>query len=286
MASNVVKTRQLASALRTVGARNGAVVRAFSSSAQRSVAMPKDTQNMRHAPRDHIGSLQAPIVNPADKYQSKADNLHRYGAWLMGCMPKYIQQFSLWKDELTIYIPPSGVIPVFQFLKYNTAAEFTQVSTVTAADYPTREKRFEVVYNLLSVRHNARIRVKTYADESSAVPSITPLFDGANWYEREVYDLFGVYFTGHPDLRRIMTDYGFEGHPLRKDFPLTGYTEIRYDEEKKRIVTEPLELTQAFRNFEGGSAAWEPVGAGENRTPESFKLPTPKPEEKKEEPKK
>ena len=107
------------------------------------------------------------------------------------------------------------------------------------------------------MRHNSRIRVKTYADEASPVPSITSLYDGANWYEREVYDLFGVFFTGHPDLRRIMTDYGFDGHPLRKDFPLTGYTEIRYDEEKKRIVVEPLELTQAFRNFEGGSAAWE-----------------------------
>lgn len=168
----------------------------------------------------------------------------------------------------------------------NTAAEFTQVSTVTAADFPTRENRFEIVYNLLSVRHNSRIRVKTYADEASPVPSITSLFDGANWYEREVYDLFGVFFAGHPDLRRIMTDYGFEGHPLRKDFPLTGYTEIRYDEEKKRIVTEPLELTQAFRNFEGGSSSWEQVGPGDDRTPDSFKLPTPKPEEKKEEPKK
>ena len=131
------------------------------------------------------------------------------------------------------------------------------MSDITAVDFPTRDKRFEVVYNLLSVRHNSRIRVKTYADEASPVPSITSLYDGANWYEREVYDLFGVFFVGHPDLRRIMTDYGFDGHPLRKDFPLTGYTEIRYDEEKKRIVVEPLELTQAFRNFEGGTAAWE-----------------------------
>lgn len=124
-------------------------------------------------------------------------------------------------------------------------------------DFPTKDQRFEVVYNMLSVRHNSRIRVKTYADETTPVPSITSLYDGANWYEREVYDLFGVFFIGHPDLRRIMTDYGFDGHPLRKDFPLTGYTEIRYDEEKKRIVVEPLELTQAFRNFEGGTAAWE-----------------------------
>jgi NADH dehydrogenase (ubiquinone) Fe-S protein 3 len=125
---------------------------------------------------------------------------------------------------------------------------------------------------MLSVRHNARIRVKTYADEASPVPSITCLYDGANWYEREVYDMFGVFFVGHPDLRRIMTDYGFDGHPLRKDFPLTGYTELRFDEEKKRIVVEPLELTQAFRNFEGGSAAWEQVGPGHDRKPEEVRF--------------
>ncbi len=199
------------------------------------------------------GKLHAPVVNPTDKYQEKAASLHTYGQYLLSCMPKYIQQFSVWKDELTIYIPPAGVIPVMSFLKYHTAAEYTMVADITAVDYPTRANRFEIVYNLLSVRHNSRIRVKTYADEATPVPSITSLYDGANWYEREVYDLFGVFFVGHPDLRRIMTDYGFDGHPLRKDFPLTGYTEIRYDEEKKRIVVEPLELTQAFRNFEGVS---------------------------------
>lgn len=158
------------------------------------------------------------------------------------------------------------------FLKYHTAAEFTMVADITAVDYPTRDARFEVVYNLLSVRHNSRIRVKTYADEATPVPSVTSLYDGANWYEREVYDLFGVFFVGHPDLRRIMTDYGFDGHPLRKDFPLTGYTEIRYDEEKKRIVVEPLELTQAFRNFEGGTAAWEQVGPGKDLKPDTVGL--------------
>jgi NADH dehydrogenase (ubiquinone) Fe-S protein 3 len=172
---------------------------------------------------------------------------------------------------LTIYIPPSGVIPVFTFLKYHTAAEYTQVSDITAVDYPTKDQRFEVVYNMLSIRHNSRLRVKTYADEATPVPSICDLYDGANWYEREVYDLFGVFFVGHPDLRRIMTDYGFDGHPLRKDFPMTGYTEIRWDEEKKRIVTEPLEMTQAFRNFRGGSTVWEPVGPGDNRTPDQVR---------------
>ncbi|RYP12211.1 hypothetical protein DL767_011416 [Monosporascus sp. MG133] len=290
MATKLCRNRALAAALRpakpSVQCRNDQMIRCLSVTSSQHVAMPKDLPNMRKAPRDHPKELKAPIVNPADKYQSKADDLHRYGSWLMSCLPKYIQQFSVWKDELCIYIPPSGVIPVFSFLKYNTAAEFTTVSSITAVDYPTKDQRFEVVYNLLSVRHNARIRVKTYADEASPVPSITPLYDGANWYEREVYDMFGVFFVDHPDLRRIMTDYGFEGHPLRKDFPLTGYTEIRYDEEKKRIVTEPLELTQAFRNFEGGTTAWEPVGPGEDRKPDTFKLPTPKPEEKKEEPKK
>ena len=207
-------------------------------------------------------------MDPADKYGGQAADLHRHGQYLMSCLPKYIQEFAVWKDELCIYIPPSGVIPVFSFLKNHTAAEYTMVADITAVDYPTKNKRFEVVYNLLSVRHNSRIRVKTYADESQPVPSITSLYTGANWYEREVYDLFGILFTGHPDLRRIMTDYGFDGHPLRKDFPLSGYTEIRYDEEKKRIVVEPLELTQAFRNFEGGTAAWEQVGEGTSRTPD------------------
>lgn len=265
------------------------------------------TQQVRQAP--NLSPRSGSQADPAqtDKYSDKAGSLHQYGQYLLSCLPKYIQQyvlppfapyppsttpltqaprFSVWKDELTIYIPPAGVLPTFAFLKYHTAAEFTMVADITAVDYPTRDQRFEVVYNMLSVRHNARIRVKTYADEATPVPSITSLYDGANWYEREVYDLFGVFFVDHPDLRRIMTDYGFDGHPLRKDFPLTGYTEIRYDEEKKRIVVEPLELTQAFRNFEGGTAAWEQVGPGHDRKPEDFKLPTPKPEPPKEEEKK
>ena len=215
------------------------------------------------------GALRAPIVNPADKYLEKADSLHTYGQYIMSCLPKYVQQFSVWKDELIINTAPSGLLPVMNFLKSHTAAEYTMVSDITAVDFPTKDQRFEIVYNLLSVRYNSRIRVKTYADEATPVPSITGLFEGALWYEREVYDMFGVFFTGHPDLRRIMTDYGFDGHPLRKDFPLTGYTELRYDEEKKRIVIEPLELTQAFRNFESGTTAWEPVGPGRDDKPES-----------------
>ncbi|KAK2809535.1 NADH-ubiquinone oxidoreductase 30.4 kDa subunit, mitochondrial [Emmonsiellopsis sp. PD_5] len=276
-------SRSLASAARPSSARFFSAVAPLHES---KVVSNTPTPNMREAARPSIGPLTRAPVNPADKYADKAAGLHKYGQYLISCLPKYIQQFSVWKDELTIYVPPSGIIPVISFLKHHTAAEYTQVSDITAIDFPTRDQRFEVVYNLLSVRHNSRIRVKTYADEATPVPSITCLYDGALWYEREVYDLFGVFFVGHPDLRRIMTDYGFDGHPLRKDFPLTGYTEIRYDEEKKRIVVEPLELTQAFRNFEGGTAAWEQVGEGIDKKPSEFKLPTPKPEEKKEEPKK
>lgn len=230
--------------------------------------------------------LHRPVVNQADTLKEKSDQLHAYGKYLMACLPKYIQQFTVWKDELALHIAPSAVIPVFMFLKHHTAAQFTQISDICGVDYPTRSNRFEVVYNLLSIRHNARIRVKTYADEGTPVPSITDIYDGANWFEREAYDLYGIFFTGHPDLRRILTDYGFDGHPMRKDFPLTGYTEVRYDEEKKRVVVEPLEMTQAFRNFQGGSSVWEQVGEGRDMRPEDFKLPRPEPEPEKKDEKK
>lgn len=178
----------------------------------------------------------------------------------MSVMPKFIQQFSVSKDELCLYVAPTGLSQVLHFLRDHTNSQFKSMMDITAVDFPSRENRFEVVYNMLSMKYNGRIRVKTYASESSPVPSAVPLFNGANWLERETYDMYGVFFTGHPDLRRILTDYGFEGHPLRKDFPLTGYVEVRYDEEKKRVVTEPVELAQAFRNFEGALSPWEQVG--------------------------
>jgi len=148
-------------------------------------------------------------------------------------------------------------------------------------DYPTRNKRFEVVYHLLSIKYKSRIRVKTYADETSPVPSATGVFNGANWYEREVWDMYGVFFSNHPDLRRILTDYGFEGHPFRKDFPLTGYVEVRWDETKKRVVYEPLQMTQAFRNF-AQTSPWEQVGPGVDSKPEDYKVKPPPPPEKEE----
>lgn len=243
--------------------------------------VPEGLVDVRSLPRaEPKQPLRADIVNPADKYKRHVEELHKYGRYLMTALPKYIQRFSVWKDELTIHVGPSAIPTVMRFLKYHTAAQYQTVVDITAVDFPSRTNRFEVVYNLLSVRHNSRIRVKTYASETSPVPSIADIFDGANWYERETYDMYGVFFEGHPDLRRILTDYGFEGYPLRKDFPLTGYTEVRYDEEKRRVVYEPLELTQAYRNFSAGSTAWEPVGPGRDDRPDSFKLPTPKePEE-------
>lgn len=242
----------------------------------------KELTDLNKLPREDPGLPWVQPVNPADTYKEQSEELHKFGRYIMACLPKFIQQFSVYKDELVLYVAPSALRPTALFLKNHTSAQFKGLMDVTAADYPSRTNRFDVVYNFLSVRHNSRIRVKTYASEVSPVPSLVPLFQGANWFERETYDLFGIFFVDHPDLRRIMTDYGFEGHPLRKDFPTTGYTELRYDEEKKRIVYEPLELTQAWRNFTVGSSVWEQVGEGKDFTPESFKLPTPKPEDEEE----
>lgn len=217
-------------------------------------------------------------LNPMDKYKEVLGPLHDYASYITSCLPKHIQQFSVYKDEVTLYVAPSSVIPVLTFLRDHSQTQFKALMDVSGADYPTRSQRFEVVYHLLSVRFNSRMRVKTYADEVSPVPSVTSIFSSADWYEREIYDMYGVFFAGHPDLRRILTDYGFEGHPLRKDFPLTGYTEVRYDEERKRVVTEPLQLTQAHRNFDAASP-WEQVGGGQSYQPKAYTLTPPKPKE-------
>lgn len=169
---------------------------------------------------------ESPFVEPAGRnpvleLATLTPALQEFGAYLMATMPKFIQQTAVYKDELTLYVAPTAVVPVITFLKNHSNTRYQSVMDICGVDYPTRGKRFEVVYHLLSVKHNSRIRVKTYADEVSPVPSITALYPGADWYEREAWDMFGIFFTGHPDLRRILTDYGFEGHPLRKDFPLT-----------------------------------------------------------------
>jgi NADH-quinone oxidoreductase subunit C len=159
-------------------------------------------------------------------------------------------------DELIVWIRREDAVKAMTFLRDDQNCQFRQLTDITAVDYPDREQRFEVVYNLLSFTHNQRIRVKLAAGEDTPVPSVTGVFSAADWYEREIWDLFGIFFEDHPDLRRIMTDYGFEGHPLRKDFPLTGYVELRYDETEKRVVYEPVKLVQDFRSFDFVSP-WE-----------------------------
>ncbi|KAG7271769.1 hypothetical protein CRUP_032672 [Coryphaenoides rupestris] len=174
-----------------------------------------------------------------------------FGEYVAEMMPKYVQQVQVTCfNELEVMIHSDGVVPMLTFLRDHTNAQFRNLTDLTAVDVPTRENRFEIVYNLLSLRFNSRIRVKTYTDELTAVDSIVDVHKAANWYEREVWDMYGVFFANHPDLRRIMTDYGFEGHPFRKDFPLSGYVEVRYDDELKRVVAEPVELSQEFRKFD------------------------------------
>jgi NADH-quinone oxidoreductase subunit C len=152
--------------------------------------------------------------------------------------------------ELTIEVAHDKIVDVLTTLRDDTETRFVNFIDLTAADYPEREKRFEVVYHLLSPYKNTRIRVKCATSEADVVPSTIPVFPGANWFEREVFDLYGIMFSGHPDLRRILTDYGFQGHPLRKDFPTTGYVEVRYDDDAKRVVYEPVKLVQEFRQFD------------------------------------
>ena len=153
-------------------------------------------------------------------------------------------------NELVLYTNAQSIVQVLQFLRDNKECQYHILVDITAVDYPDKAERFEVVYNLLSVRQNNRARVKFTVEEDVIVPSVTGVFSTAGWLEREVWDMYGIPFAGNPDLRRILTDYGFEGHPQRKDFPLTGYVELRYDEEKKRVVYEPVQLTQDFRRFD------------------------------------
>jgi NADH-quinone oxidoreductase subunit C len=158
--------------------------------------------------------------------------------------------------ELTVQVA-AGALPAFlEYLRSDPSCRFTTLVDITAVDWPEREKRFELVYHLLSMSLNARIRVKAALREDEIAPSITAVFPSANWYEREVFDMYGILFSGHPDLRRILTDYGFRGHPLRKDFPTTGYVEVRYDEDQKRVIYEPVALTQEYRMFDFMSP-WE-----------------------------
>ncbi len=158
--------------------------------------------------------------------------------------------------ELTVTVPLTRLVAIVDFLKTDKSCQFSTLVDITAVDYPGRSARFDVVYHFLSMYQNQRVRLRVQAREADMVPSIIDVFPAANWFEREVFDMFGILFSGHPDLRRILTDYGFRGHPLRKDFPTTGYTEVRYDEVQKRVVYEPVNLIQEYRQFDFMSP-WE-----------------------------
>ncbi|MBL0402386.1 NADH-quinone oxidoreductase subunit C [Microvirga aerilata] len=161
-----------------------------------------------------------------------------------------IEDRAIAYDELTIVARREDIVRVATFLRDDPQCRFVCFIDICGADYPARERRFDVVYHFLAPHHNRRIRVKVETDEVTPVASLNGVFAAANWYEREAYDMYGILFTGHPDLRRILTDYGFEGHPLRKDFPMTGYVEVRYDDGQGRVVYEPVKLSQEFRNFD------------------------------------
>ncbi|XP_053454350.1 NADH dehydrogenase [ubiquinone] iron-sulfur protein 3, mitochondrial-like [Nycticebus coucang] len=219
--------------------------------------------------RESTGAETRPTVRLHNDVARK--QLSAFGEYVAEILPKYVQQVQVsCFDELEICIHPDGVIAVLTFLRDHTNAQFRSLADLTAVDIPTRQNRFEIVYNLLSLRFNSRICVKTYTDELTPIESTVPVYKASNWYEREIWDMFGVFFANHPDLRRILTDYGFEGHPFRKDFPLSGYVELRYDDEVKRVVAEPVELAQEFSKFELNSP-WEAFPAY-RQPPESPKL--------------
>ncbi len=186
--------------------------------------------------------------------------LRELGDYIVAALPETVLGAEVVHGELVVTTRPESIAKVLTFLRDDSNCLFKQLVDLCGVDYPDREKRFEVVYNLLSVTQNQRIRIKLSTDETTPVPSVTRVFSAAGWFEREAWDLYGILFSDHPDLRRLLTDYGFEGHPLRKDFPLTGYVEVRYDDEQKRVVYEPVKLTQEFRNFDFLSP-WEGMSA-------------------------
>ena len=178
------------------------------------------------------------------------EQLHTLAAHVVAALSGAVLSAEIRGGELCCRVERQTLPRVLQFLRDDPKCAFTVLCDICGVDYPDRPSRFDVVYNLLSMRHNERIRLKVSTEEEQPVPSAVSLFSSAGWWEREAWDLFGIYFADNPDLRRILTDYGFEGHPLRKDFPLTGYVEVRYDEDQKAVVYEPVRLQQEFRNFD------------------------------------
>lgn len=178
------------------------------------------------------------------------EGLKELGDYIANALGEDIVRAEVKLGELEVVARRHAVVRVMQFLRDDSSCMFKQLMELCGVDYPDRPERFEVVYCLLSLKHNQRIRVKVATDEDTPVPSVTGVWPVAGWFEREAWDLYGIFFADNPDLRRILTDYGFEGHPLRKDFPLTGYVELRYDVEQRRVVYEPVKLTQDFRSFD------------------------------------
>lgn len=185
-----------------------------------------------------------------------SDALSQLGTHIEQLRPDAVLGREIAMGELTVDVSLAHLVPMVEFLKADSSCKFSTLIDITAVDYPERPKRFDVVYHFLSMYQNHRIRLRVAIREDDMVPSITAVHPSANWFEREVFDMFGILFTGHPDLRRLLTDYGFRGFPLRKDFPTTGYTEVRYDEEQKRVVYEPVSLVQEYRQFDFMSP-WE-----------------------------
>lgn len=176
--------------------------------------------------------------------------LNEFASYLAEVRPGLVASSTVAYDELTLSVDADKLIPLLTFLRDDVQCGFVNMIDVCGVDWPQRARRFDVVYHLLSPRQNMRVRVKVETAEDEAVPSACSVYPGADWFEREAWDLYGIMFTGHPDLRRILTDYGFEGHPLRKDFPTTGFVEVRYDDSAKRVVYEPVNLRQEFRSFD------------------------------------
>ena len=179
-----------------------------------------------------------------------ATSLKALGDHIMDALSQDVLGCDVQLDELIVTVRGEAIVKALTFLRDDPGCLFKILVDLCGVDFPEHERRFEVVYNLLSLRHNRRVRVKVMTDEMTPVPSVVGVYSAAGWFEREAWDLYGIFFSDHPDLRRILTDYGFEGHPLRKDFPLTGYVEVRYDQEQKRVVYEPVKLTQDFRTFD------------------------------------
>ncbi len=203
-----------------------------------------------------LAALTQPTRSRIGSDSMLIDTLSDLGSRIASKAPDKSGGAHVTRGELTITCAAQHIYETLQLLRDDEGCQFAVLIDICGVDYPSREKRFDVVYHLLSPRLNHRVRVKISTDESSPVASVIDIFPAANWYEREAYDMYGILFSGHPDLRRLLTDYGFQGYPLRKDFPLSGHVEVRYDDEKKRVVYEPVKLNQEFRTFDFESP-WE-----------------------------